>query len=81
LIANVPEEPKATDFFNISKLQHTEGRMSARWISMYGTHPDDKSMFATPSTAFYLEGSSFLGRILISMSIAPCEIPKLMKGP
>ena len=80
LLANVPEVPEATDFFNISKLQGNDGRMALRWFNLYGTKPKDRSMFFTPSTAYYLEGPSYMGRVLLSMSINPYEKPKLGKG-
>ena len=37
-------------------------------------------MFKTASSAYYLEGSAFLGRALISMNINPSEKPKLSRG-
>lgn len=80
LLANIPEIPESTDFFNISKLQGNQGRMPARWYNLYGTKPQNRSRFATPSTAYYLEGPSFLGRALISMNINPHERPRLGKG-
>jgi hypothetical protein len=38
-IANVPEYPSAYDFFNISKLLSSDGKMKASWINLYGVHP------------------------------------------
>ena len=80
LLANIPEIPRSDDPFNISKLQGNEGRMPSRWFNMYGTLPDDRSMFFTPATSYYLEGNAFLGRALISMNINPCAKPIMGKS-
>lgn len=42
-IANVPEQPTATDSFNITVLQAQDGRMKATWINLYGTKPADRT--------------------------------------
>ena len=42
-IANIPEHPSATDNFNLSKLLAQDGRMSARWINLYGVKPLERS--------------------------------------
>jgi hypothetical protein len=80
LLANIPEIPRHDDSFNISKLQGNEGRMQSRWFNLYGTLPEDRSMFFTPATSYYLEGNAFIGRVLISMNINPCEKPVLTKA-
>ena len=54
--------------------------MACRWFNMYGTKPQNRATFGLPSTAYYLEGASFLGRALISMNINPHEKPKLGKS-
>jgi hypothetical protein len=63
-IANVPEYPSQFDHFNVSKLMISEGKMRATWINLYGIHPDDRAQATKGGSK---QGSSFLGRILISM--------------
>ena len=72
-IANIPEHPCFTDFFNISKLLANDGRMSSRWINLYGADPKDRG----PRTKGRREGSEFLGRILLQFSLIPNDMPSL----
>jgi len=78
--ANIPEIPKQDDCFNISVLQGKEGLMPSQWFNLYGTKLEDRSYFYSASSAYYLEGSSFMGRALIGMSINSTKTPELMKG-
>jgi len=47
--------------------------MPARWINLYGTIPSERSA----KTKGLREGTSFLGRVLLSMSMNPNEWPTL----
>jgi hypothetical protein len=69
-IANVPEYPSAFDHFNLTKLLTNDGKMRATWINLYGVHPLER-------TGLKKEGSSFLGRVLISMQLVLNEKPLL----
>ena len=71
-IANIPEHPCDNDFFNISKLLASDGRMAARWFNLYGVDPKERNS----KTKGKREGSSYLGRILISFSVVPNEMPQ-----
>ena len=70
-IANIPEQPSEFDFFNISKILAEDGRMKARWINLYGTHPLERSN----RTKSKKEGSCWLGRVLIAFSIVSTDRP------
>ena len=72
-IANIPEHPSEGDYFNISKLLSSDGRMPARWFNLYGIDPKER----TPRTKGKREGTSYLGRILVSFSVVPHEFPML----
>lgn len=50
-----------------------DGRMPARWINLYGTLPSER----TPGTKGLREGTSFLGRVLLSFTMNPNEYPNL----
>ena len=43
-IANIPEHPSSSDYFNISKLLASDGRMTSRWINLYGPEPKDRGV-------------------------------------
>lgn len=73
-IANVPEHPSEYDYFNLSKIIAQDGRMSPKWIHLYGVLPADRNA----KTKGRKEGSSYLGRILISFSMIPSDRPQLM---
>jgi hypothetical protein len=60
-IANIPEHPSEFDFFNISKLLAQDGRMTSRWINLYGTLP----VYRSKRTDGRREGSAYLGRVLL----------------
>lgn len=70
-VANIPEHPSQFDFFNISKLQANDGRMTARWINLYGTKPLERSK----RTRGKKEGSQYLGRMLIAITMLTNERP------
>jgi hypothetical protein len=71
-IGNIPELPTPSDDFNISTLLQNDGKMTSRWINIYGVHPKNRKKYK--GLKFY-EGPSYLGRILISMYITPNEKP------
>lgn len=73
-IANIPEHPSETDNFNLSKLLSQDGRMTARWFNLYGTHPNERSA----KTKGRREGSSYLGRLLMQFALIPNDKPALM---
>lgn len=72
-IANIPEHPSDSDFFNISKLLASDGRMAARWFNLYGVDPKERNA----KTKGKREGSSYLGRILLAFNVIPNEMPQL----
>jgi len=46
---------------------------------LYGTPPTERGKWFSKSTMeIYLEGSAYLGRVLISMFITPSDNPKMM---
>jgi len=71
-IANIPEHPSGSDFFNISKLLSAEGRMKSTWFNLYGVAPQERGWF-TSHNYNKKEGSCYLGRVLLSMSLTPNE--------
>ena len=68
-IANIPEHPNQSDYFNVSKILAHDGRMSSRWINIYGPEPSNRG----PRTKGRIEGSCWLGRVLLSFNIMPYE--------
>ena len=72
-IANIPEHPSALDNFNLTKLMSQDGRMPIRWINLYGTKPLERSS----KTKMRKEGTSWLGRVLISFNLVSNERPML----
>ena len=75
-IANIPEYPSPHDCFNITKLLSCEGKIRATWFNLYGIHPLDRSWFQSATTK-KKEGSYYLGRVLLSLQIAPNDKPQL----
>lgn len=73
-IANIPEHPSETDNFNLSKLLSQDGRMTARWFNLYGTHPNERNS----KTKGRREGSSYLGRVLMQFALIPNDKPALV---
>lgn len=47
--------------------------MQAKWINLYGVHPEERS----PKTKSLREGTCFLGRVLIALNLSPNEYPNL----
>ena len=72
-IANIPEHPDASDFFNLTVIYANDGRMPVRWINLYGTHPYERAN----NTKGRKEGSRYLGRVLIAFSMIANEKPQL----
>lgn len=59
---------------------NSEGKMFALWINLYGTKPNERpGWFGESTMEHYLEGSDYLGRVLISMFVTPAENPKMSK--
>lgn len=50
--------------------------MSCRWFNVYGTPPLERSSKTTKRT----QGSTFLGRVLVSFSLISNERPKFNQG-
>jgi hypothetical protein len=81
LIATIPEIPNNHDPFNITRLQSRGGVMPCRWFNMYGHPPGEYSLFQQIKqwTGFarrsYM-GNIYMGRILISISLNPNEMPE-----
>lgn len=73
-IANIPEYPSAFDFFNISKILSTDGKMRSTWLNLYGVHPLERGWFSS-NKGNKKEGSFYLGRVLISIQLAPNDKP------
>lgn len=72
-IANIPEHPNQNDFFNISKLLACDGRMTTRWINLYGPEPSQRGQ----RTKGRSEGSCWLGRVLLAFNLMPYDSPML----
>lgn len=72
-IANIPEHPNQNDFFNISKLLACDGRMSTRWVNIYGPEPSQRGQ----RTKGRAEGSCWLGRVLLAFNLMPYDYPVL----
>ena len=49
-IGNIPEHPDMNDFFNLTKLQASDGSMPCRWFNVYGTPPLERSSKTTKRT-------------------------------
>lgn len=80
-IANIPEFPMQNDFFNISKLISIGGRMPAKWINLYGIPPLERNSGMGRKKKHPRQGTSFLGRILMSFSLLANEKPKCSTLP
>ena len=63
-MANVPEQPSATDVMNIAALHSKEGRMDPTWFNMYGVRPKEWR-----SGMSRLHASAFMGRVLMSLHL------------
>lgn len=72
-IANIPEHPNQTDLFNITQLMANDGRMTKRWMNLYGTEPLERS----DRTKRKKEGTAYLGRVLVSLTMLSNEKPQL----
>jgi hypothetical protein len=75
-VANIPEHPSQNDLFNISKLMAQDGRMTARWINLYGTQPLERSK----RTRGKKEGSQYLGRMIVAINMVTNERPQLQSA-
>ena len=76
-IADIPEKPEPTDFFNINKLLVIGGRMPAKWINLYSIPPHERNvgLINIKRKKHPKEGTSYMGRILLSLSLIPKEKP------
>jgi hypothetical protein len=54
-----------------------DGKMKCTWINTYGVHPSERGWFKQVNAA-KKEGTSFLGRLLVSMQLTPNEKPSLI---
>lgn len=54
--------------------------MKATWINLYGVLPLERGWFQN-NKGSKREGSSYLGRVLISMQLTPSERPSLYPAP
>ena len=70
-IANIPEHPNQSDLFNITQLMANDGRMPKRWINLYGIEPLERS----DRTKRKKEGTAYLGRVMIFLSMLSNEKP------
>jgi hypothetical protein len=70
-LANVPEYPSSKDFCNISVLRPLEGKMEPRWVNLYGVAVSERVQGMPQS------GSSFMGRLLLSLHLNQNERPQL----
>lgn len=77
-IANIPEFQKHNDFFNISKLISLGGKLPAKWINLYSIPPHERNPDVSLSKKIKhpKEGTYFMGRILLSISLIASENPK-----
>jgi hypothetical protein len=77
-LANVPEVPGESDFFNINSLQAKGSFMPYRWINLYGIAPEErgnelvKFFFGKNKT---MEGTQWFGRLLVGMNLSQNEKP------
>ena len=62
---NIPENPNQNDYYNISKILACDGRMTPKWINIYGLEPSQRG----PRTKGKAEGSSWLGRVLLFFNL------------
>mmetsp|Transcript_4836 Transcript_4836/g.4025 ORF Transcript_4836/g.4025 Transcript_4836/m.4025 type:complete len:103 (-) Transcript_4836:3818-4126(-) len=84
LIASVPEVPEENDNFNINALLAKGGVMSYRWVNLYGVPGDERAgmlqkIFSSKQKTF--EGTAYLGRILMSVTLSPNEAPTKGRFP
>lgn len=82
MIASIPEVPSDRDFFNLTALMSRGGVMPCRWFNLYGRPAEEntfsndlRKLFGSLKMTYY--GTSYLGRVLISMTISPNEEPEL----
>ena len=74
-IANIPEVQNNNDFFNLSKLVSMGGRMPAKWINLYGIPDKERNTGFGSKIKHPKEGTAFMGRIMLSFSLLPQEVP------
>lgn len=78
-IANCPENPFIDGWFNVNFLQSTGGNLPFTWINMYGIPDDERPGFFEKMIASgpkFIEGTDFMGRVLLSMNLIPHEKPE-----
>lgn len=74
-IANIPELQSTNDFFNLSKLIAMGGRMPSKWINLYGIPDWERNSTFKAKVVHPKEGTWYMGRILLSFSLIPHEVP------
>ena len=80
-IANIPENPFIDNWFNINFLQSGGGNLPFTWINLYGIPFEEREGLMSALNIFkkkkkYVEGTDFLGRVLISMNLTPVKSPE-----
>lgn len=78
-IANAPENPFVDGWFNVNFLQSTGGNLPFTWINMYGIPEDERPSWfekMVSSGPRFIEGTDFMGRVLLSMNLIPHEKPE-----
>eukprot|EP00359_Climacostomum_virens_P001470 CAMPEP_0204897796 /NCGR_PEP_ID=MMETSP1397-20131031/921_1 /ASSEMBLY_ACC=CAM_ASM_000891 /TAXON_ID=49980 /ORGANISM="Climacostomum Climacostomum virens, Strain Stock W-24" /LENGTH=1426 /DNA_ID=CAMNT_0052065573 /DNA_START=152 /DNA_END=4432 /DNA_ORIENTATION=+ len=82
MIASIPEMPSDRDFFNLTALMSRGGVMPCRWFNLYG-RPAEENTFSNDLRRLFgmmkmtYHGTSYLGRVLLSMTITPNDEPEL----
>jgi hypothetical protein len=81
LIATIPEVPSRRDPFNITTLLSRGGVMPCRWFSLYGHPESEKTLVSqlknwTGLAKKSYVGNVYMGRVLISMTVAPNDDPE-----
>ncbi|EAR93381.2 C2 domain protein (macronuclear) [Tetrahymena thermophila SB210] len=80
-IAAIPEKPNENDWFNINTLHSRGGTMSFRWFHLYGVplpeRPEGMIDEVVKKLTKQVEGTMYMGRILLSLSLSPNEKAEL----
>lgn len=78
-IANIPENPFVDGWFNVNYLQSTGGNLPFTWINFYGIPVEERSSWYERlfnSGSKFVEGTEFMGRVLLSMNLIPHDKPE-----
>lgn len=79
--ANIPENPFTEHKFHINFLQSTGGNMPYTWINLYGIPENEREGYwakykAKHKRQKFVEGTDYLGRVLLSMVLLNHEKPE-----